>query len=118
MILQIVLLMLLFIFVVSLLSYQGEEFKKRAEEIIQLYNDTEKYMIKNTVWTEPIHYESEFCSFDFSSSKDIEENITYMITEAIKCFKSQNIIARIKNETLFDELSFIQRKLVYLYTFS
>ncbi len=103
--------------IVYLTLIQGMEFRRRAKEIINFYNSLEKYLIKSSKWLEVIIYPSIFYDVKFQTSKEAISIITFMIRDAIKCFKQQNVLARTTSENLLDELYFIQRKLLMIYTF-
>lgn len=107
----------LIIFVVIGYVMSGREFRKRVKEILYLYNFTEQYLISYTVWTSPVHYKSEFYEFDYCNTLQLERWITYMISDALKCFKKQGSIAKMRTENWHDELFFLQRKMLYIHTF-
>lgn len=114
-----VVLMLLVSLFVTFNSFASKkkEFKKRAKEIIELYNTLEKYLIKNTEWSEVIFYPSSFYDVSFKTSKEAVSIIAQMISDAIKCFKEQSDFAKSTTEHLLDELFFINRSLSMIYTF-
>lgn len=94
------------------------EFKERANEIIKIYNVHKEFLIANVVWEEKITYPySKFYKLEFKTAKELVGKITIMISDAIKCFKQQSRFAQIRTENLFDELHFINRELMIIYTF-
>ncbi len=103
----------------TLVSYVGGvKFRESANEIIQIYNALERYLVRNSKWKEPIRYNSKFYDVQFQTSKEAIEIITIMIRDAIKCFNQQNGLVKLTTENLLSELKFIQRKLYTIYTFS
>lgn len=100
---------------VYLLWIQGMEFRKRAKEIIRFYNRLEKYLIRDSKWSEVMEYPSSFYDVKFQTSEEVIGIMTIMIRDAIKCFKQQNAFTRAITENLLDELNFIQRKLMTIY---
>lgn len=107
----------LIIFVVMGYVMSGREFRKRVKEILYLYNSKEQYLINYTVWTSPVHYKSEFYEFDYCNTLQLERWITYMISDALKCFKKQGSIAKMRTENWHDKLFFLQRKMLIIHTF-
>lgn len=95
------------------------EFKKRANEIIKIFNMHEEFLIKNVVWETKITYPfSKFYNLEFKTAEDLVSIITIMIGDAIKYFNRQGIFAQRRTENLLDELYFIQRELMIIYTFA
>lgn len=114
----IVLLILAAIYMtVNLLWIQEMEFKRRANEIIHMYNDLEEFLIRSSKWSKVMNYPSDFYDVKFQTSKEVIEKMTIMIRDAIKCFKQQNGFARVLTEPLLSELHFIQRKLMIIHVF-
>lgn len=113
------LLVVSFVVVIIFLYSRGEEFKKRAKEIIQIYNLHEEYIIKNSVWKTTIIYpKSEFYVLKFKNTYELTDQITIMITDAIKCYKKQNVFTQSMTENLLLDVKNIQRKLMYIYLYN
>lgn len=109
---------LLLVIICVIVVCQGIEFRRRTKEIINFYNDLEKYLIKNSKWSEVLSYPSVFYDIKFQTSEEAICSMVFMITDAFKCFKRQNILSRAITENMLSELYSIQRKLmIFLYSY-
>lgn len=94
---------------------QGE-FSNRHSEIVTTYKETRKYIIKNSIWNEPIIWTTpnNFYRLEFSTSSELVTYITYMIEDAITCYKKQNFLGKFITSRMLSDLDIIQEELAYI----
>ena len=98
-----------------ILWIQVMEFKKRANEIIRMYNELERDLIIGSKWSEVVNYPSDFYDVKIQTSEEAIEEMAIMISDAIKCFKQQNVFVRELTENLLLDLYSINRKLMIIH---
>ncbi len=102
----------------SLFNDKTLEFKRRIKEIFLLYKFLEEVCYGRANLKTPFIYESNFYIIHVKNKKELAAKLIVMINDAINCYKQQTSISKLLTENMFSELFWINRKLIFIYTFA